>query len=305
MKKRKQPTWQAVHRLYGQARAALSKFPNVVTVGVGFRECKGKRTREPCFVVGVLAKNSRAKPQLPSELMGVRIDVQKVRMPRLVSSAAGAGDCRAHGREERGQIGMLAKSGADTFALTALHVLMKEAVGTDVPTSSLNGQVVEGNADPADPFGRIGKLVAGGFDELRDVALVKLDAGVNVSDKLVGTSIKLKAPLAFTPGFVASSPEVQVEIATAQTIRGQLKEWPVTGRFETESGHGTFDDLAKFELRTRVVRPGWSGGVIFSATSKHPLALISFAEPLSNTDVTHAYGFPLAPHWQAWGLNTL
>jgi hypothetical protein len=305
MKKRKQPTWQAVHRLYGQARAALSKYPNVITVGVGFAERQGKRTREPCFVVGVSSKSSRIKPQLPAELMGVRVDVQKVRMPRLVSSVAGAGDCRARGRDERGQVGLLAKAGADRFALTALHVLMKEAVGTDVPTSSLNGQVVEGNAAPALPFARIGKLVAGGFDALRDVALVKLDAGVDVSDTLAGTTIKLGAPRAFTPAFVAGTPAVQLEIATEHSITGQLKEWPVTGRFATEGGEGTFGELAKFEFRTRVIKPGWSGGAIFLAASKHPLALVSFAEPPSSTGVTHAYGFPLAPHWQAWGLSPL
>jgi len=289
--------------LFGQARAALLQHPGVISVGVGFRQRNGKRTNEPCFVVTVKKGAARGKHPLPERLLGVRVDVQVGRPPKLLASAAGAGNCRAKDRDEHGQIGMVARSGTDRFALTALHVLAREAVGQDAGAGDLKDLVIEGRLS-GEQFARIGQLDKGGFDARRDIALVKLDANVDVDDKLQGTSTVLGAPLPLSTNIIGA--EVRVEVLSAPTIKGRLQEWPLSGNFDTESGPASFDGLAKFSLATPNVRPGWSGAVVF-ATTLEPLALISFASKADPAQgiPSFAYGFPLAPHWEVWGLSTL
>jgi hypothetical protein len=83
-------------------------------------------------------------------------------------------------------------------------------------------------------------------------------------------------------------------------------EWPVSALFETEAGPQPFDGLAKFRLNVKRVRGGWSGAAIFTPDLA-PLAMLSFGSSpsRSGTVAAYAYGFPLAPHWQAMGLSNL
>lgn len=63
-------------------REALMSKPNVVGVGIGYRETHGVRTETVCIVVFVSQKLPReqlsAGAVLPSELEGIPIDVQEI-----------------------------------------------------------------------------------------------------------------------------------------------------------------------------------------------------------------------------------
>jgi hypothetical protein len=292
-----------VHRKFGQVSALLLRYPNVISVGVGLRRRRGRNTREACFVVGVSRKLARPSESLPSELLGVRVDVQVVRPIKLLSSIAGAGDCRAAGRKERGQLAMLATRAGELCALTALHVLVAERARVDVRNSGLEGLRVEGRC-LVEPFMPVGRLVAGAFNHREDIALVQLDASVPTNDRLVGTPFRLRAPGAMSTSLIAS--KVRVSIASEPSINGFIDEWPVSALFATEAGPLPFEGLAKFRLKTARVKGGWSGAAIFTPELA-PIALLSFgSNPGRDGRVpAYAYGFPLAPHWQAWGLSTV
>lgn len=290
-----------VERLFGQAQVVLRRYPNVVSVGVGLRKRKGKSTGEPCFVAGVTRKTDRVKKLLPRELLGVLVDVQLVEKPRLLASIAPAAQCGVPGRQERGQIGVVAQSGGKRYALTALHVLVPERIGIDVEHSPHKGIVVEGRELGASNE-RIGKLVKGGFDRDEDIACIELASDVEVSGVVEGTSVRLKKPRPVSTSILAQG--VRVEVPGDASVTGFLVEWPVAARFDIETGSAEFSQLAKFELRTRHVRPGWSGSVVFN-DAHEPLALLSFGSDARGAVPAFGYGFPLAPHWDAWNLSPL
>jgi hypothetical protein len=289
------------HRLFGQAMPLLLAYPNVLTVGVGIRQRRQKKTGEPCFVVTVRRKHNQVRRPLPREFLGIKVDVQVAKPGRLRGGIAGAGECRAQGRTECGQIGMLCVRGGSTCALTALHVLTAERDGLSVPGSTLEGTIVNGHCFGS-PFAEIGTLIDGAFNDRTDLACVRLRTDVQASDELFGTHVRLDAPVPFSTSLIGA--RVAFENPPGPSITGMLVEWPVSGRFQIETGTIICHNLAKLRMNNPSVPGGWSGGVLY-AQGKTPLALLSYGSDASATTQTpaYAYGFPLAPWWEAWGLS--
>lgn len=71
-------------------RDLLAK-PNVVGVGIGFRERDGQRTEEPAIVVSVTRKMPSAlldkDDLIPAELDGVPVDVRGIGEPRALEES--------------------------------------------------------------------------------------------------------------------------------------------------------------------------------------------------------------------------
>lgn len=74
----------------------LMRKPNVVGVGIGFRERDGERTEEPVIVVSVTRKMPSwlldSDDLIPAELDGVPVDVQGIGEPRALDESRGRDD---------------------------------------------------------------------------------------------------------------------------------------------------------------------------------------------------------------------
>jgi hypothetical protein len=75
-------TLEQVSKVKARYAKQLMKLPNVVGVGVGFKQKDGQPTDEIAVIVNVSEKKPRAnltaQELVPSELEGVSLDVQEV-----------------------------------------------------------------------------------------------------------------------------------------------------------------------------------------------------------------------------------
>jgi hypothetical protein len=112
----------------------LFEHKNVVAVGVGFKESRGRKTDEPSVVVGVTRKvpaTRLSKDDLvPQRVGSVRTDVQEVGVfrawqlgPRDRHRPAVPGISCGHTDATAGTFGCLVRRGTDVFLLSNNHVL--------------------------------------------------------------------------------------------------------------------------------------------------------------------------------------
>jgi len=70
-----------ISKIKKKYESKLMSYPNVVGVGIGFRERKGKYTKEKCIVVNVKKKihpeDLKEKEIIPKELDGVPVVVKE------------------------------------------------------------------------------------------------------------------------------------------------------------------------------------------------------------------------------------
>lgn len=84
---------EQLRRVKRAHEAELMRRPNVVGVGIGFRERGGERTDEPVIVVSVTEKVPQVmlapEETIPRELDGISVDVQSIGEPRALGGAQG------------------------------------------------------------------------------------------------------------------------------------------------------------------------------------------------------------------------
>lgn len=187
-----------------RAYEALRKYPNVFAVGVGGRERGGRPTGEIVLKVFVSAKKDRTNladaELLPAEFEGVPTDIVEASPPGHEQLALvpgfrftdtfnydtdryrplkGGGQVEASFRLGTGTLGFLATVAGSTnvMAITNYHVLY------DYPSAPPSTSVTVGNPDPDESctkccVNRFGTYAAGYFDSILDLALIKLDPGI-------------------------------------------------------------------------------------------------------------------------------
>jgi hypothetical protein len=290
--------------LLPQAKAVLFHFPGVIGVGVGTRRSKAKNANEVVFVVSVEWAPPKTGRKLPETLLGVPVDVQITSLPSLRSTISGGGVVRGAGRtKETGRIGFIAAhANGDLCAITAYHVLMADELNSVTQLgdpSPLDAEVENGAG-----FERLGPVVAAQFREDSDVACIDLDAAHTASAALLGSDVVLAEPA--EPHALGLPTPVRLVVAgrTPVEVEGSLIHYPVHTDVQTEQSRVRFDGLMQFVLKVKSVPHGWSGSLIFDPADNRPIALLSFAAdgsaPGGNS---YAFGFPINPHYQVWGLT--
>lgn len=291
-------------RLFPQARVMLRSYPEVIGVSVGLREVGGSPTGEAAFVVTVRRKKKRptATERLPTELLGVPVDVQESSLPALKRSVAGGMLTQQRGVTPPGHVGFMARdSEGNGYALTAMHVFIRETGNDTYPFRAgphFPVEIAEGSG-----FTEIGRLQGGEFTNCADIACIKLGADHSVLSVLLGTSTQLGAPL--DPGSVAlGSPALLVIPEGPGEVAATLMHYPYDGWFACDGGVLHFNDLLKFRVGADRVEHGWSGSVLFDPFSGCPLTVVSFGTdaPDERGDC-FAFGFPLHLHYAAWDLR--
>lgn len=276
----------------------------MVSVELGLRHRGGKRTNELCFVVGVKRKSDKVKRQLPGSILGVGIDVRVAPKPKWLHAICSGGDCACPEHVNApGKVGILGQSEAKRFLVTAMHVLVRDDFDFDLESSIHKNAVVHG-CNLGASAERLGKLVSGAFNSGEDIGLVRLDASIEPGALIDTTTIALKAPLPITPEMAADQVPIRLELPGDSSLRGRLLAWPTTLTVNTPRGSATLQNLAKFEIDSEAVRPGWSGSAIFMPDGQ-PLSLLSLGVDATDSDKSLVYGFPIAAHWNAWTLKTL
>lgn len=301
MDHRTRAAFDNIQQLFQQIQPVLQRYPDVLSVGVGYREGAHGRG-EPCIVVGV-REGSEHAARVPRQLHGIPIDVQMVPQARLLSSLAPGAIIGVESRIERGQLGLLGRANGKRCALTALHVLSRERLGLLVRgNNELEGRKVMASRLGDAQEVSVGTLRDGVFATDEDIALVELDDQVPVSTLVAGTDVSLSAPVPMLADLIGAA--VRLEVEGDASLIGVVRNWPVTLDAEYETGRTVFRNLIQFELDSAFVRPGWSGSVIFKREGI-PLALLSFGSNRTADQPAFGYGFPLATRWATWGLSTL
>jgi hypothetical protein len=293
-------------RLFPQARALLRGYPDVIGVSVGLREQGGAETGEAAFVVTVRRKRKRVKAAelIPSEVLGVPVDVQQSPLPTLKSAVAGGALVRPDASVDPGHLGFMATDGNGRhYAVTAMHVLVNEVDKQVFPFAG--GPYFPVEVDMGEGFEQIGRLQAGEFNRDADVACIRLSAIHPAVPTLLGTDYGLGEPA--DPSLVSLNSTATLVIPEGPgEVRATLVHYPYDGAFACDAGVLHFHDLLKFHVAAPEIVSGWSGSLIFRAQTQQPLALLSFGtnEPDDNGKI-YAFGFPLQAHYAAWGLQPL
>jgi hypothetical protein len=287
---------EAVH---AQIASLLLRYPNVLTVGVGAPERRGRKGDRAAIVVGVRnKKDMHPHETIPHELLGVRIDVKEISLAKLAAGIevrAGM-QCRGYQRAEFGYLGVAGGlPDGGRAVLTTLHVLVDEQLSTDVDSGDFRDMVVEVALPGKGGYTSVGKLQRGAFNAREDIALVRIDDGFVPSALLAGSTTKLAAPVAIPTTGAAFE-----LLAPDGAHDGTLVNSKVDGRFDTAAGPQLFHGLAQFSFAPPRIRLGWCGSPICVRGTHAPVGLLSFC----SDDGASAYVFPLASHWQAWGLST-
>jgi hypothetical protein len=298
----------AVRLLLPQAKSVLMRFPRVQGVGLGLRRKKQAYSDEVAFVVAVSRKDDRERPvldaeqHLPKSLFGIPVDVQQIPMARLKLDVAGGGNLRKTGSGGGGHIGLMARGpSGKVHALTAMHVFddhVKVWPPSGAPHFDVAARMFVG------AWQTVGHLLTGEFDARADIASVVLANGVGAVNKLLDTDIVLGRPIDASQ--VSPSLDVEIMVPGVPRLKGHLAVASFDGMFPAANGSMVFHDLMHFRIADTGIEDGWSGSVIYDPATATPLALISFGTDTVDVDgFSHVYGFPLAAHYEAWGLKPL
>ncbi len=290
--------------LLDQVRAVLAAYPNVVGLSVGLRDREEVSTGEVAFVVFVDHKHQpqHVNDTLPRSLFGIPVDVQEAPKSRLVASVSGGGNIKRSNAAEEGRIGFAARDAQHVYVLTVLHVLITEREAVTIRPGQGPQFNVEARSFDTD-FEVVGKLYAGEFDRDCDVACVRIDSSHTVRPELFNTPTKLLAPI--EPTALPVGCLAQMVVPGHAPVDALFLNYPYANLFETETGTRHFTNLLRFRVNVDEIPDGWSGSVIFEPQERRPLALLSFASHPDAHGRVYAYGFPLAAHYQLWGLSPL
>ncbi len=126
---------EAIKKIIQKVGQELMKYPNVVSVGVGYKQIKGVKTDQLCIVVGVTKKLPLAdllpEAVIPLEMLGVKTDVVEVGEIRALQlrtekwRPAPGGVSVGHRDITAGTIGLprVYKNNSEVFLLSNNHVL--------------------------------------------------------------------------------------------------------------------------------------------------------------------------------------
>lgn len=282
-------------------RRQLWQYPDVIGVGLGYRERRGESTREACVIVHVREKQRRVSKdrRLPKRCQDVPVDVQ-VRGRTDFCETAVVHDgvhVRSRGRDEVGRAGFVAKNAfGRAELLTAMHILAPDAVGRSYGRE--DAICVEAQWRDA-PYTHVGDLVEGALTPRSDIARVRLRAGVNGSLGLRGSGRIAQWPL--PPDRLERGQNVYVALAGEDSDReGTFHSRDYEASFEVDTQRRAhFRGLLSFYLDAR---KGWSGSLVFDEKQR-PIALLSFADVEGSSGL--AFGWPLHDYYKSRGLRPL